>query len=1765
MLEHFFICRAEFEGKQFQEERLIMIQHQRLKSLIEFVREYAKNNEKTIFDLKNHPFYKHEHEICGLPGVHIQNNIDEDEIWLVVERWNPSKPPIIKEDLLRGWIALSNDPSIEPTLKTFLEQEEFKDNDVIWGNDTQDEKDVPPLILLKDFARKQDVEEQLKSYMTTEWKDWSKEEKKRRSTINLYNKLFEVKNSIDGSITNVEMELVIGVGVAVWNMDGSKVCYPLITFPLEIQTNKSSMAIEIRPQDADPSLELDIYTKAKNPGVSNIQKAFKEYLSESTTTFSPFNLDVFNGFLNLATAELDSNGEYLAAQTSPHERNLPQSSDCLKITDTWVLIAREKSKDDLVKDLERFKVTLEECENLNLPKAIHAVLTEPSPKNEDSILSSYRGLSSIPGSMGLVDNIKSTTTQNLYFPLPFNDEQVKIVQLLDASPGVVVQGPPGTGKTHTIANIISHYLAQGLRVLVTSKSAHALYVLRDKLPKEIRPLAISSLHAQHKEDKQFEFAIDKILLEVQTINSHDYKKDIEQSEQKINSLHANIADIDNQIRDLARKNLEPIIIDEKEYEPYKTAEELVAGEGIYEWLEDSLSFENKPLFNTSDIVRLRDARRAVAKDFDYLGVQLPELTSFPEINELLNTHQDLSHYNKIENEIKTGSLPRLLSADDSTFERACQLESKIDEFLQLEEKINSKEVSWAPKARNILSQKTSDTTDIIKIFDELGLEILNAAKSLNTFLARPVSIPKVVDIDDELYRAVKDKVAGKSLFGILDLIGKAKTKKQLREILIVSSPPKSMEDWQHVLSYIDLERCILNLLTRWNALANEVGVEIFSNLNKDSLYTARNHYNMHLDLRKNIEIANSIGEETRLLFPAWEKSFKHSTEYQHLHELKKHIQNYSLRKQLEKKLSNKEEILRLLSGYQGEIINSLKIFTSDVLGNPEISDYEAQREWLLLSDELNRLHGLKGFFVDFLEVTDKIQKSGGVKWAKKLRTIPPEENTDPLLPHNWKKAWRLKQIATYWESIDAMTKLQDLSMRREEYETKLAQEYTTNVEKRTWLKLYENATPDIKSALVAYKAAIAKLGKGSGKSAARYKRDARNAASAANPAVPCWIMPHSNISQILPPVFGCFDLVIIDEASQSDLSALPALLRAKKVLIVGDDKQVSPTNIGLEEENINILKKRFLKNQVDNYGEQMTPDRSIYDLFKVVFAQSTTILREHFRCASPIIEYSKREFYNHELKPIRTPKPSERLDPPLVDVFVEDGNRRPDNVNVPEARYIVNEIKRICEDKTLSKRSIGVVSLLAGKQAYKIWQDLENELGPEKIELHQISCGDASTFQGKERDIMFLSMVVSPDSKLKAISGSIYEQRFNVAASRAKDRMYLVRSIKLEDLSPNDKLRRNLLSHFANPFMQDEEQVADLRKLCESPFEEKVYDLLTERGYRVKPQVKVGAYRIDLVVEGDNDARIAIECDGDQYHTSENWDKDMHRQRILERAGWQFWRCFYSTFIKNKNDVISELLELLNQKGIEPIGSESSIRSIHTEFRSVKGLDSTNPMHLVEAEFNRLQEEENSENINGSVVEAKKALGEETKTIISAPTSHESNEPVIKKYSSVKMDDMRSNLNPVEFFHYNQSGIISDLVSRIIIEESPISLGLLAERVARAYNFKRTGNRILEYVRNIAAKQFPSHHERNNEFFWSSNEAMESYNECRTASSENENIRNVEDICQKELQSLAKFVENNTKPQNIEQHIRAMAEILGYKRITKNITQKLAQSIRLNS
>ncbi|UPT73202.1 MAG: DUF559 domain-containing protein [Elusimicrobiota bacterium] len=187
---------------------------------------------------------------------------------------------------------------------------------------------------------------------------------------------------------------------------------------------------------------------------------------------------------------------------------------------------------------------------------------------------------------------------------------------------------------------------------------------------------------------------------------------------------------------------------------------------------------------------------------------------------------------------------------------------------------------------------------------------------------------------------------------------------------------------------------------------------------------------------------------------------------------------------------------------------------------------------------------------------------------------------------------------------------------------------------------------------------------------------------------------------------------------------------------------------------------------------------------------------------------------------------------------------------------------------------------------------------------------------------MFLTLVDSPQGTPHPFRDQpLFRKRFNVAASRARDQMWIVHSLNAErDLQPGD-LRRRLIQHAQDPMatvrlLQKEEARTD------SEFERQVLARLVDAGYRVKTQWRVGYYRIDMVVEG-NAARLAVECDGDKYHTMENLHEDMARQSVLERLGWKFIRIRGTRFFRRPDQEIQRILDKLNALGIEKLGASN--------------------------------------------------------------------------------------------------------------------------------------------------------------------------------------------------------------------------------------------------
>lgn len=1496
----------------FQRERII--------DLISYVEATERDKLKTVLDVTQHKgFIYSEADLAGLPGVILNRTLLDDVIWMQVDRLAKRPPPLPDDLELRCWLPLRDTPDVAPKLASEISGKLLIEAGLIPA------EDAPSTVSLDTYINSERVQSNFANYVTVAWEKWSAQEKPRRRTIALYNSLFALRQMLEGT-TDAPIELVCGIGFTTVFRANQRMRYPLLTVQMEVALHDISHAIELRPRmEAQPGIEADVLDKLELVSVDEWQNFADKHLNGlEDEPLSPFAAESFEPVLRRAVALLDPDARYTPDHRADDDRTIPAVETTLQVSDVFVFFQRERRATQLMEDLRRFRQVIESDNgDLEFPAAINAVVTAPADGPSDEDYPAFRGISTIPG-------ITSSDGfgQDLFFPKPFNREQVEVVQRLALRPGVVVQGPPGTGKTHTIANIISHYLALGKRVLVTSQKAPALKVLREKLPAAIRPLAVSLLDSDRDGLKQFQESVDIIAERLQRTKRHELAQEISDLDLQIDNLHRALATIDREVDGIGRSATAPVDLEGEHVEPLKAASEVVAERERSEWLEDIIDVtpEFAPSFSDRDIIALRQARKLLGQDLAYLDVQIPRPDYFPDDDALVSIHRDLSRAETLRRQIAAGELVELIDRSDETMSRVEVLLTSLKDMQLDRASISDANYEWTDAATALLRRWDSD--EGIDALESMLPAIESLSDEARHFLTRPIVLPDDVLDDAKLIEAITRCANGEAGVGLVAGIFANKLKARLASIRIIGQAPRSATEWLEIKRFIDGLLEAQRIKLSWNHAVAHTPLDA---TNVDGLAVGRA---LQSQLDHLASIRELIADESRLeldavsLLPRWAKPVSGSPPSTSA--LIETVESHLLRHRLDRAEAIRLSLGEKLRRCGGELSRRIRECVAHDLGNPEVGDASFRQKWMILKQELDALCNKESSLSIVNVTTDSIEANGAPLWAARLRSEPVEGQEDVLTPGDWSERWRLRRLATWLSRIDRHGRLRALSIERAEKENLLKQAYERSIEQRTWLELRTKATDSVQSALAAYADAVRRIGRGTGTRAARYRRDARAASDRAKGALPCWIMPHYRVSESLPSDLGLFDLVIVDEASQSTVAALPALLRAKQILIVGDDRQVSPELVGRDQSRADELARRHLSEQVVDYRSALREEQSLYDLGKVVFAGGAIMLTEHFRCVSPIIEFSKGQFYSHRLLPLRLPTASERLDPPLVDILVEDGYRK-GKTNPPEADCIVSEIQKIADDPQMGKRTIGVTTLLGQEQAALIYTKIEQILGTEVMERHQIRVGDPTAFQGDERDIMFVSLVAEKQDS--PLSGTAYEQRFNVAMSRARDRMVLVRSVELDGLRQSDKLRRALIEHFRVPFSSEGLSATNRRERCESPFEIEMFDMLAERGFRIDTQVPVGNFRIDLVVEGENDRRLAIECDGDRYHGPDKWSDDMVRQRILERAGWEIWRCFASRFVRDREGVLNEILALLRERGIEPVGINEGWVSRHTEQR----------------------------------------------------------------------------------------------------------------------------------------------------------------------------------------------------------------------------------------
>lgn len=418
-------------------------------------------------------------------------------------------------------------------------------------------------------------------------------------------------------------------------------------------------------------------------------------------------------------------------------------------------------------------------------------------------------------------------------------------------------------------------------------------------------------------------------------------------------------------------------------------------------------------------------------------------------------------------------------------------------------------------------------------------------------------------------------------------------------------------------------------------------------------------------------------------------------------------------------------------------------------------------------------------------------------------------------------------------------------------------------------------------------------------------------------AFPVWLVRANDVSRVLPLKKEAFDILIIDEASQCDIpSIIPLIQRAKKVVIVGDVKQLTHLSF------ISKAFERASKSEVPNDLKHLCQhrDRSILHLVQDhLDPQDRVQLNEHFRSQFPIIAFSNTEFYNDRLD-ILTKRPisvAEHVQ------FVKTEGKREKGANPVEALALLDKIQSIILSEVdlpnVLKTSIGILSPFR-KQVDYIFDQLIETFKINEIKAHRIIVGTAFTFQGNERDIMFLSFSLDNDALGGSFNFLNRKDVFNVSITRARNVQYIYHSFNPARLKPD--------STIANFFrFYDKNLEDDLGRRTHDEFCLEVAAIFRQKGLKTWTNFNISGVSIDLLTQVENQF-IGIDLIGFEGEMEDYYS--LERYKMIERGKIKLFPLPYPLWMGDRERCLDAIKNLLEPRTAEDI-EETEVEEMTVE------------------------------------------------------------------------------------------------------------------------------------------------------------------------------------------------------------------------------------------
>lgn len=663
---------------------------------------------------------------------------------------------------------------------------------------------------------------------------------------------------------------------------------------------------------------------------------------------------------------------------------------------------------------------------------------------------------------------------------------------------------------------------------------------------------------------------------------------------------------------------------------------------------------------------------------------------------------------------------------------------------------------------------------------------------------------------------------------------------------------------------------------------------------------------------------------------------------------------------------------------------------------------------------------------------------------------------------------------------------------------------------------------------------------------------------------PCLLMSPLSIAQYFPPNQALFDVVIFDEASQiTTWDAVGAIARGRQTIIVGDPKQLPPTNFfGRNEEEEEVADhERDLESILDEAKASGIPVRD---------------LRWHYRSRSEsLIAFSNHHYYQNRLVTFPSPKVDDRA-VQLRKVPSGVYDRGKSRTNRIEAQAVADEaVARMRSWLVLPEKSrptLGVITFNAQQQslildlldlARRDEPELEWFFADERVE--QTIVKNLENVQGDERDVILFSITFWKDAAGKttmdfgALNRDGGERRLNVAVTRARQELIIFSGFTADQIDPTRT--KATAVHHLKTFLDYAERGAIALPAqtmgsvggFDSPFEEAVAEQLEQRGWQVVPQVGISGFRIDLGIRHPDlpGAYLAgVECDGASYHSAATArDRDKVREQVLTGLGWNILRVWSTDWwydaagcSERLHGALQSLLDASRAADTEPASP------VHWDMgHQVEGIEEIRDDEAAA----RIDEEAPLQ-----AVPTIELVSSDMPPVGAGPSAEVFAESASGTDDLYRLTDLTSfAAEPDRFHDFAYRDTLRAMVGAVIDTESPLRTDILCQRIARAHGWLRTGGKIRERI-DMHLRDFDRTEESSGEFIWKLGDVADT--RAYRAPANDDARRAIQDI---PLAELAAVVRASPDLLDEPDPARELARLLGVERLAAGSRARLDEAI----